>query len=109
MPTVSDSWCQSIRRTTLKALLGLEQGQLGLPGSTNTSIPHTLALLIKATNGGRPNTADWRAQMYLKRAYFDAYVSARYVYEVEVCEAAVCERRLLTSAGFYWREREREV
>ena len=54
-----------------EALLSLEQNWLGMPGSTNTAIPHSLALLRNLT-AASPNT-DWRAQMYLKRAYFDAY------------------------------------
>ena len=78
-------WGAALEDVWTEALLGLELGQQGMPGSGNTAIPHTLALLRKATNGA---PTDWRAQMYLKRAFFDAYVSSRYTFEVEVCEAA---------------------
>ena len=72
-----------------EALLSLEENWQGLPGSSNTAIPLSLALLRQATGGtAKIPTSDWRAQMYLKRGYFDAYVSARYTFEVEVCEAA---------------------
>lgn len=77
---LSDVWTQ--------ALMSLERNFHGVPGSSNPDIPHSLALLRQATGGGNPNASDWRAQMYLKKGYFDAYVSARYTFEVEECEAA---------------------
>ena len=63
------------------ALLGLERNWAGgrAPGAKASDIPHTLMLLRAAAGGNY--SADWRATMYLKRAYYDAYVQAR-------CEAA---------------------
>ena len=67
------------------ALHGLEQNWAwpGGPDSSNTAIPATLGLLERATAASTAfqlaNRSDWRAQMYLKRGYYDAYVQARYV------------------------------
>jgi len=78
------------------ALRGLEQNWHGSPGASNTAIAATLADLVRATTaaGGAaskssPDNAptDWRSLMYLKRGYYDAYVQARYVFEVEHLEA----------------------
>ena len=57
---------------------------VGVPGRKNTVIPHTLALIRLVVDA---ESEDWRGLMYLKRAVFDAYIQARYVWEVEVCEA----------------------
>ena len=65
----------------------LERNWDGTPNSSNTVIPQTLQLLQSLVEGGRNNVTDWRALMYLKRAYYDAYVQRRYVHEVEVNEA----------------------
>jgi hypothetical protein len=79
------------------ALAALERNWEGAPGRNNTGIPHTLALLRTLVptgalhDGGGNGTSNWRAIMYLKRAVFDAYVQARYIYEVEEREAHAWE------------------
>jgi hypothetical protein len=80
------------------ALTALERNWEGAPGRNNTGIPHTLALLRTLVptgalhdGGGGSRTGNWRAIMYLKRAVFDAYVQARYIYEVEEREAHAWE------------------
>jgi hypothetical protein len=72
------------------ALFGLEENWVGSPGKMNAAIPRTLSLLQKLVEkpGAGTVSKDWRAQMYLKRAYFDSYVQRRYIHEVELNEAA---------------------
>ena len=79
-----------------QALAGLEDNWRGTPGRSNTAIPHTLELLLRAVEG-TPYTDDWRATMYLKRAYYDAFIQRRFVFEVEECEAEAW-RQLATAA-----------
>ena len=75
------------------ALKGLEANWKGSPGAANTVIPQTLAQIESLVETDSANCtpakctrADWRAQMYLKRAYYDAYVRRRYMFEVELNE-----------------------
>lgn len=66
------------------ALFGLERNWVGNPGLQNLAIPRTLNLLQEAaalaTAGGGDDKEDeeevlgWRGLMYLKRAYYDAYI-----------------------------------
>ena len=69
-----------------QALASLETNWVGVPGQSNEVIPHTLAM-VRSIVDTESGTKDWRAMMYLKRAVFDAYIQARYIWEVEVCEA----------------------
>ena len=58
-------------------LFGLEQNWVGGDIATNRHILDTLSVaasVIKQSNGTRLFQDSWRLQMYLYRAYYDAYV-----------------------------------
>jgi hypothetical protein len=62
-------------------LFGLEQNWVGGDIATNRHILDTLSVaasVIKQSNGTRLFQDSWRLQMYLYRAYYDAYVQARF-------------------------------
>jgi hypothetical protein len=82
-------------------LFGLERNWAGNPGLQNLAIPRTLNLLQEAaalaTAGGGDDKEDeeevlgWRGLMYLKRAYYDAYIQVL----THHASIALCVSRLL--------------
>jgi len=84
-----------------QVLYGLEENWAGVPGTSNKAIGKTLQLLQFITGHNEETAAtwtstDWRVLMYLKRGYYDAYIRARYIHEVEENENKAYE--LLTLA-----------
>jgi hypothetical protein len=62
------------------AIFGLEENLRG-PAETNGSVQGTLALWQKMESELPDSQRNWRFDMHLFRAYFDAYTHARLIYE----------------------------
>ena len=77
------------------AIFGLEDNLRG-PAETNGSVQGTLALWQKMESLLPESQRNWRFNMHLFRAYFDAYTQARLIYENKLEADAL---QLLKQAG----------
>lgn len=84
-----------MREVGSAAVFGLEANLRG-PAETNGSVQGTLALWQKMESQLPESERNWRFDMHLFRAYFDAYTQARLIYENKL-EANVLE--LLSQAN----------
>jgi len=82
-----------------RGLRELERNWRG-PLETNTSVYSTLDDFREMERGANPATlANWRFQQALYRAYYDAYVRARLIYESDLESKATNELRLAKTDG----------
>ena len=83
-------WGPALAKDVAEGLSMLENNWEG-PVLENTAIPETLALWEEISAQVKNFDTNWRAQMYLFRARFDAYVQAKAQaetqYEAEACAA----------------------
>lgn len=66
-----------------KAIMALEQNWVG-PLLDNTSVKETLALWQKLETNNSELSNNWRWQQLVMRAYYDAYIQERLVYEKDL-------------------------
>ena len=72
-------------------LFGLEQNWVGGDIATNTHILSTISLatsVLQQANSTGSLQTNWRMQMYLYRAYYDAYVQARFQSQTQCVQQA---------------------
>jgi hypothetical protein len=80
-------------------LLGLERNWQG-PLLTNVGVYETLKVFQQMERGATPQEKlNWRFQLALYRAYYDAYVRRRLIYETELEEKAMDVLRLAEQLG----------
>ena len=81
-------------------LFALEQNWRG-PLLSNSSVETTLAAVPRLSSGARrPSVlANWRFQQALYRAYYDAYVRSRLIYETDLEERAIDRLRAARAGG----------
>jgi hypothetical protein len=76
-----------IEEKVADAILGLEHNWLG-PLAINGSVETTLAYWQDLENDNQHLSDHWRWQMYVLRAYYDAYLRRRLIYEQELEQRA---------------------
>ncbi len=82
-----------------RGLLALEQNWRG-PLLTNSSVETTLQQFRTLERRAAPRVlANWRFQQALYRAYYDAYVRSRLIYETDLQEQAIARLRQAGSIG----------
>jgi hypothetical protein len=82
-----------------QGLLALERNWRG-PLATNSGVYATLEQFQAMEHSSSPEMrANWRFQQALYRAYYDAYVRRRLIYETELEERAMGQLREATSTG----------
>lgn len=85
--------------TFAQALLALERNWAG-PLLANSSVPVTLAQMQAMERAARPQARlNWRFQQALYRAYYDAYVRNRLIYETALEEQALDRLRAARRTG----------
>src|SRR5262249_35000211 len=76
-----------------RGLMALEQNWRG-PLTSNGNVPTTLAQFQEMERSASPDLlANWRFQQALYRAYYDAYLRARLIYETGLEQQAISELR----------------
>ncbi len=95
--------------TFAQGLLALERNWVG-PAITNAGIYTTLAQFQAMEQQASPqDRLNWRFQQALYRAYYDAYVRARLIYETALEEQAMSRLREAQQLGALVAMREAEV
>ncbi|MHC4155921.1 MAG: hypothetical protein ACYST6_13485, partial [Planctomycetota bacterium] len=82
-----------------EGLLGLEENWQG-PLLTNVGVYETLKIFQEMEKGATPQEKlNWRFQLALYRAYYDAYTRRRLIYETELEEKAMDVLRIAPQLG----------